>query len=589
MVTGQTSFFSKVSTNKTDAKRSPIRPFVVMSIVSLLLGVCGVRLAQLQIIEGEDYRQRAEDNRIRLIPIPAARGNLVDRKGTLMAANRLARAVYLWPREQQPEEWEETAKKLSPLVDVSAEDIVKKINETGYASGMPVRIAQRIDPEAFVTIAEAMADIPGIEVRAESSRYYPEGNTSAHVLGYIGEATQEDLMANPDYPMGIIIGKMGIERTINTQLTGVWGNRLVEVNANGEEIRELGVRSAISGEPLELTLDAEVQKAAERALGSRRGAVVVLDVKTGGVIAMASGPSFDPNIFTRNVRAAEWQRLQELENPFLNRALQGYPPGSTFKMVTAAAGIGSGKYHPGSYLGTSSYIVVGGIAFHEHSGGYGVIGFRDALAYSSNTFFYQIGMEVGPEAIAEWGGKLGIGESTSLEILGLDGGTHGMIPTPEEKLRMFNEPWYAGDSVTMGIGQGMVLCTPLELAVMSAVFANGGNRVKPHLLASQSNTPLTKPEPVGLSPEAIAVIKQGMVDVVQKGTARVLNDGTIPLSGGKTGTSEVLGQASHALFVGFAPAVNPEISIAVVVENGGYGGVTAAPIAREVYRTYFKK
>ncbi|HEY9838366.1 MAG TPA: hypothetical protein V6D27_15895, partial [Vampirovibrionales bacterium] len=316
MVTGQTSFFSKVSTNKTDAKRSPIRPFVLMSIVTLLLGVCGVRLAQLQIVEGEEYRQRAEDNRIRLIPIPAARGNLVDRKGKLMAANRLARAVYLWPREQQPAQWKETAKKLSPLIHVSAEDIINKINETGYASGMPVRIAQRIDPEAFVTIAEAMADVPGIEVRAESSRYYPQENTGAHVLGYIGEATQEDLMANPDYPMGIIIGKMGIEKTINDQLTGVWGNRLVEVNANGEEIRELGVRSAISGEPIQLTLDAEVQKAAERALGSRRGAVVVLDVKTGGVIAMASGPSFDPNIFTRNVKAAEWQSLQELENPF---------------------------------------------------------------------------------------------------------------------------------------------------------------------------------------------------------------------------------------------------------------------------------
>lgn len=589
MVTGQTSFFSKVSTNKTDTKRSPIRPFVVMSIVTLLMGVCGARLAQLQVVEGEDYRQRAEDNRIRLIPIPAARGNLVDRKGRLMAANRLARAVYLWPREQKPDQWKETAKKLSPLIDVSPEDIVNKINETGYASGMPVRIAQKIDPQAFVTIAEAMADVPGIEVRAESSRYYPEGSTSAHILGYIGEATQEDLMANPDYPMGIIIGKMGIEKTINEQLMGVWGNRLVEVNANGEEIRELGVRSAISGEPLELTLDAEVQKAAERALGYRRGAVVVLDVKTGGVIAMASGPSFDPNIFTRNVKAAEWQRLQELENPFLNRALQGYPPGSTFKMVTAAAGIGSGKYYPDSYLGTSSYIVVGGIAFHEHSGGYGVIGFRDALAYSSNTFFYQVGMETGPEEIAKWGSKLGIGESTSLDLLGLDGGSHGMIPTPEEKLRMFNEPWYAGDSVTMGIGQGMVLCTPLELAVMSAVFANGGKRVKPHLLTSQSNTPATQPEPVGLSDEAIAVIKEGMVAVVQKGTARILNDGTVPLSAGKTGTSEVLGQPSHAVFVGFAPAVNPEISIAVVVENGGYGGVTAAPVALEVYRTYFKK
>lgn len=587
MVSGQ-SLVSGVSVANTNRLRLQ-RSFVFMFVVTLLLSVCGIRLAQLQIIEGQYHRQRAEENRIRLVPVPASRGNIVDRNGKILAANRLARSVYLWPREQKPEQWKQTATQLSQILNIPPGEIIKKMNQVGYSSGMPVRIAQNLDQASFVALAEQLADTQGIEVRAESSRYYPSGSAGAHLLGYIGEATLEDLMAKPEYPMGIIIGKMGIERSSNEQLTGVWGNRLIEVNANGDEIRELGVRSPVSGEPVQLTLDLDLQKTAEQALGARRGAVVVLDVKTGGVLAMASGPSFDPNIFTRRVNASEWERLQQLENPFLNRALQGYPPGSTFKIVTAAAGIESGKYSPDSVLATSSYITVGGIAFHEHSGGYGVIGFRDALAYSSNTFFYQVGLDAGPEEIAKWGHKLGIGPKTNLDLLGLDGGTNGSIPTPEEKLELYGEPWYAGDSVTMGIGQGLVLCTPLELAVMVASIANGGYRVKPHMLTSQSNLEAFKPEPTGMAPETVSVIRDGLVAVVEKGTARRLADGSIPLVAGKTGTSEVIGQPSHALFVSFGPAKNSEIAIAVVVENGGYGGVAAAPIAHEIYKTYFKK
>lgn len=587
MVSGH-SFFSGVSAGKKNRVRLQ-RSVVLMLTITGLMSVCVARLAQLQLMEGEYHRQRAEDNRIRQVPIPAARGNIVDRDGRLLAANHLARSVYLWPREQKPEEWKKSAERLSQILDIPPEEVVAKIQEAGYTSGMPVRIAQNLDQKAFVALAEQLADLQGIEVRAESSRYYPTDGYGSHIIGYIGEATREDLMEHPEYPMGIIIGKMGIENSANKALTGVWGNRLVEVNSNGDELRELGVRSPIAGDSMPLTLDLEVQKAAENALGGRRGAVVVLDVNTGGVVALASGPSFDPNIFTRRVDDEEWERLQALENPFLNRALQGYPPGSTFKIVTAAAGMESGKFPPGTYLGTSSYIVVGGIAFHEHSGGYGYIGFRDALAYSSNTFFYQIGMEAGPEEIAKWGHNMGIGESTSLDLLGLDGGMHGSIPTPEEKLRLYNEPWYAGDSVTMGIGQGLVLCTPLELAVMVASIANGGYRVKPHLLAELTDTPKTKPVPTGMKPETVATIRDGLVAVVQKGTARLLNDGSIPLTGGKTGTSEVIGQPSHALYVAFGPAKDPEIAIAVVVENGGYGGMAAAPIALQVFRSYFNQ
>ncbi len=234
---------------------------------------------------------------------------------------------------------------------------------------------------------------------------------------------------------------------------------------------------------------------------------------------------------------------------------------------------------------------VGGIRFNEHgSAGYGNIGFRHALAYSSNTFFYQVGLSVGAENIYKWASNLGLG-GVDLDVLGISTSYNGLIPNPEQKRKLYGDYWYAGDTVNMAIGQGMVLCTPLELAKMTAAIANGGYRVKPHVFVSDTNTPLTAPEPVGLSPEAVAIIREGMTDVVRYGTASfALADESLPLTGGKTGTSEAgYGQESHSLFVGFAPADKPEIAIAVVVENGGYGSLAAAPIAKEVYKTYFRK
>ena len=386
--------------------------------------------------------------------------------------------------------------------------------------------------------------------------------------------------------MGMLVGQMGVERLANSTLEGRWGSQVVEVNAAGQEINHLGNKPAIAGEPLRLTLDLDLQKTAERYLANRRGAVVVLDVKTGGVLALASGPTFDPNLFTRQVTKAEWDRLQTAENPFLNRALQGYPPGSTFKVVTAAAGMQSGTFAPDSTLMTYAAINLGGHLFHEHGSGYGVLGFRDALMVSSNTFFYQVGLRTGPEAIAKWGKQLGIGEITQL---GLDGESHGMIPIPAEKEKKFGEPWYGGDTVSMSIGQGLVQTTPVELAVVYAAIANGGYRVKPHLFAAMDNDRAYRPQKIGLQPGTLQVIQQGLKAVVQNGTARQLSQGTIPPTAGKTGTAEVLGQRDNAVFAGYGPAANPQIAIAVVVENGGFGAESAVPIAHEVYKTYFKR
>ncbi len=580
------SLSSRSEIAKTMSARSR-RAIVMMLVITGMMGIYVARLAQLQLVNGPQYREQADENRIRLVPLPAARGNILDRNGNILASNHLTRSVYLWPREQSPEQWKATAAKLSTILDVSQAEIVKKIKRTGYDSAKPVRIVRMLDLETFVELAERSQEFSGLEVRGESSRFYPHGDLASHVLGYVGEATEEDLQNHPDYPLGVIIGKLGIERSSNETLLGTWGQLLVEINSAGEELRQMGKNPPSSGHAVRLTLDRELQQQAENLLGKNRGAAVVLDVDTGAVLAMASSPSFDPNIFASQVKPTQWQQQLQAEGTFVNRALQGYPPGSTFKIVTATAGLESDQYSPASVLYTSNYVSVGGMRFYEHSGSYGYIGFREALAFSSNTFFYKVGTAVGAPKIAKWGRKLGIGGSINLDLLGLNGGTDGFLPTPQSVQKEYGKPWYAGDTVTTAIGQGLVMATPLELAVMVSTIANGGSRVQPHLLARQTNTAQTKPVPTGIAPSTISTIRQGLVSVVKEGTARRLNNDSIPLTGGKTGTAEVEGKKSHGLYVAYGPAKNPEIAIAVVVENGGYGSVAAAPIAGELFKTYF--
>lgn len=582
--------FEKNALENTVQKRGrSLQLMVFMLLVTTLIALPLFRLAQLQLVQGAYNRQRAENNRIRPVSVAAVRGPLLDRSQKIFAANRVSRSVYLWPKERSPQEWQEAVAILSPIVNIPAAEIIQKIDKAGYKSALPVRISKDINIATFVALGEQVNTLRGVEIRPESGRDYPNQQLASHLLGYVGEATLDELKANPGYPMGMIVGKMGVEKLVNPNLEGVWGSRLIEVNAKGEEIQDLGVKEPIAGKPVQLTLDLDMQKTAEKALGNRLGAVVAIDVKTGALLTMGSWPTFDPNIFTRKVSKQEWDRLQGPDKPFLNRAVQGYPVGSTFKIVTSVAGMESGKFSPDSTLVSSSSINIGGISFNEHGAGQGVIGFRDALAYSSNTFFYQVGMAAGPEQMAKWAKKMGIGGTINLDLLGLEAANHGQVPIPSEKRKMYGEDWYVGDTVTMSIGQGLVLCTPLELAVMVSTIANGGSRVQPHLLASQTNTPITQKIPTGIKPATLNVIRQGLTDVVLKGTGKGLNDGTIPLSAGKTGTVEMPGHPDNSMYVGYAPADKPEVAIAVIVEGGGYGAVSAAPIAHEVFRTYFQK
>ncbi len=569
----------RVKSKLSRGNRAPI----LLGVATVSLSLIMLRLVQLQVVQGQYHHDRAQYNRIRPIPIVSDRGKIVDRSGQVLAANQITRSIYLYPRDQSKAEWQKTAESLGKILAIEPKKILDELEKAGYESAVPVRVYRNLKPEAFVALAEG-SRIPGLEIQSDASRVYPNGAMAAHLLGYIGEATEEDMKKHPDFPAGMIVGQMGIERSADDELRGTWGNRLIEVDATGKELHVLGVQQPVQGQPLQLTLDLKLQKAAESALAGRRGAAVVMDIKTGGILAIASAPTFDPNVFIRKISQRDWDTLQSDNKPLINRALQPYPPASTFKIVSTVAALQSGKYQPDSTIATSDSINVGGTIFNEHGSSHGVIGFKDALAVSSNTFFYRVGLEIGPEEIKKWGEKLGITRSP----LDLDGGGDGgYLPTPASKEKYYKEPWFGGDTVMTAIGQGLVQVTPLEMAVMISTIANGGRRVKPHLLASQTNLPQMQPENSGIYPSTLKILKEGLVAVVNEGTGQSLNDGSIPPTAGKTGTAEVSTGADNAMYVGYGPLENPQIAIAVVVENGGFGATSAVPIAHEVYKAFF--
>jgi penicillin-binding protein 2 len=569
----------RVKSKLSRGNRAPI----LLGVATVSLSFIMLRLVQLQIVQGNYYYDRAQNNRIRPIPIVSDRGKIVDRFGKVLATNQITRSLYLYPREQSKAEWEKTAEYLGKTLSIEPKKVLGELEKAGYQSDVPVRVYRNLKPEAFVVLAEGPR-IPGLEIQSDASRIYPNGAMAAHLLGYIGEATAEDVKKHPDFPAGMIVGQMGIERSADEELRGTWGNRLIEVDATGKELQVLGIQQPIQGQPLQLTLDLKLQKAAELGLAGRRGAAVVMDIKTGAILAIASAPTFDPNLFTRRISQRDWDNLQSDDKPLLNRALQAYPPASTFKIVSTVAALQSGKFEPDSTLPTFDSINVGGTIFHEHGSSYGTIGFKEALAVSSNTFFYQVGLKIGPEVIKKWGQNLGITRSP----LDLDGGgPGGYLPTPASKEKDYKEPWYAGDAVTTAIGQGLVQVTPLEMAVMISTIANGGKRVKPHLLANQTNLPQMQPEATGIYPSTLKILKEGLVAVVHEGTGRSLNDGSIPPTAGKTGTAEVTTGADNAVYVGYGPVENPQIAVAVVVENGGFGAESAVPIVHQIYRAFF--
>ncbi|MFP4119483.1 penicillin-binding protein 2 [Coleofasciculus sp.] len=561
---------------------------IVMLIVSLLLvGAMGSRLAYLQLVQGERNRQLAENNRIRLVPKQPVRGNIFDRKGKVLASSRLSHSVFLWPVALKKAEWPQTRQRLSQLLTIPEDEIQKRVERAGFDSPSLIRIERGLSPAQITALQEYSHQLDGIEVDIEAVRDYPNGDVGAHVLGYTGELNDKELRQRraEGYRMGDVAGKMGVEEAFEPTLRGEWGGQQVEVDGAGQVLRILGEKEAKSGKDLQITLDLKTQKAAEAVLGNQKGAIVALDPRNGAVLAMVSRPTFDPNIFSSRITPDMWKQLQGKGNPFVNRAMRGFPPASTFKIVTQTAGMESGKFGPGTVLPTFATLNVGGTAFGEwNRAGFGPLGYQQAMAWSSNTFHGQIGKGVGGPTLIEWARNYGFGQPTGIE---LSEEAAGLIADDAWKRKRFNWEWTVGDTVNMSIGQGFTQATPLQVAVMFAAPANGGYRVKPHLLKDDEGLSNWRVS-MEMKPSTIETLRKGLRAVVDGGTGQVLNVPHLPPIAGKSGTAEAPPGKPHAWFGAFAPFDKPEIVVVAFAEHsGGGGGSVAAPMVKQVLEAYF--
>ncbi len=561
---------------------------LMLGVAAILLGGLGGRLAYLQLMQGTQNRELAESNRIRLLPKQPERGKILDRKGKILAGSRLSHSVFLWPLAQKKAEWSRTLKHVSQILNIPVVDIQKRLEQEGYNSPYRVRIARSISPQKVTALAENIGELDGVQVDAEAVRNYPNGDLAAHVLGYTGELTDEDFKKyhKDHYRLGDVIGQMGIESSREQELRGEWGGQQVEVDGAGNVVKILGEKQTHAGKDVTLTIDLDLQKAAETALGNRKGSIVAIDPNNGAILAMVSRPAFDPNLFSTRISEKQWAQLQSEDHPFVNRALQGYPPASTFKIVTTTAGLESGKFSPDTVLATSASIRVGGIDFGDwNHAGFGPQGFVGALTWSSDTFFYQIGMGVGDQTLIQWTRRFGFGQKTGVELGNEEAA--GLVPDNEWKQKEVKESWFLGDTVNMSIGQGFLQCTPLQVAGMFAIAANGGYRVKLHLLKDNEAAQHWR-ESLNLKPETVRILHEGLRGVVNGGTATAAFSGTDLAIAGKSGTAEDFGRESHTWFGSFSPVDKPQIVVVAFGENsGGGGGSFAAPMVRQVLEAYF--
>jgi penicillin-binding protein 2 len=566
----------------------------VFFIVFTLLMMVGInaRLAYLQILEGHKFKERAQANRIRTIRKQPERGNIFDRKGKLLATTRYPRSVYLWPMAHTKPSWSVVGPRLSQILDTPQHDIEQKLEEAGPNSTSLVRIARNLNEAQVTGLREYESELSGVEIHTEAVRYYPHGKELAHVLGYTRELTPEQLKEKKKqgYRLGDVIGQMGVEKAYEQLLRGEWGGQQVEVDGKGRPIRVLGEKQAKAGNDIHLTIDLDVQKAAEKALTLRKGAIVALDPNNGAILAMVSHPVFEPNIFSKQrLTQKDWQGLQSKDHPLVNRALSAFPPASTFKIVTTTAGLESGKFSPSTVLQTFGSLTVGGVTFGEwNHAGFGPLGFAGAIAMSSDTFFYQIGRGVGGPTLISWTRKYGFGQKTGIEFA--DEETKGNVPDEAWKQKVWKIPWTVGDTINMSIGQGALQTTPLQVAIMFSVPANGGYRVKPHLLKDHEQAKTWR-ESLNMKPSTIKVLREGLRQVVTDGTGKRLSVPTIAPAAGKSGTAEAgTGRPNHTWFGAYAPAEQPEIVVVAFGENSGeHGGSLCGPMVLQVLEEYFHK
>jgi penicillin-binding protein 2 len=580
---------------------------------AILVSALAARLYYLQVIEAERYRMLAEDNRINLRLLPPPRGRILDRFGQALAVNQQNFRVLIVP--EQGGDLKATLAALSEIVPLDDRDRERVRKEAARSRGfLPITIRENLTWEEMARVQVNAPDLPGVVIDEGLTRYYPQHENAAHVLGYVAAVDEADLTGDPLLQLpGFRIGKAGIERIYDPALRGRGGTSQVEVNAYGRIIRELSRQEGEPGADVTLTLDARLQRFAADRLGAESASVMVMDIHTGEILVMASTPSFDANAFSRGLTQAEWKELStDPRSPLTNKSIAGqYSPGSTFKIAVALAALEHGVIAPDQHVYCNGHLSLGSRRFHcWKEGGHGGMDMVQALSQSCDVYFYDVARRLGVDRIAAMARKLGLGEPSGL---GLPGEQKGLIPTEAWKKAATGESWQQGDTFNVGIGQGYVLTTPVQLLTMVARLANGGIAVTPRLTKAVAAATTAAPASfasLGLPAEHVAVVRRGIWEVVNgpRGTARAsaLRFKKDPLRkdwqmSGKTGTTQVrrftlaereAGLRSndelpwelrnHALFVAYAPEHSPRYAMSVLVEHGGGGAAVAAPIARDV-------
>ena len=602
---------------EADLGRFRLRVWLAMLGVLVAFGLVLARAAYLQITRHEDLKAQAESNRTAVLPIVPHRGLILDRNGIALATNYSAYTLEITP--SRVEDVDAVIDELGQIIDIQVRDkrrFKRLREESRNFDSLPIRT--RLTDEEVARFTANRYRFPGVEIKARLFRQYPYGETASHVVGYIGRINLAEKKRMEDWPDEDLanyrgteyIGKLGIEQSFEQQLHGLTGFDQIETSAGGRAVRTLARTPATPGNTVILTLDIKLQKLVEDMFGERRGALVALDPRNGEVLAFVSKPTFDPNLFVDGIDVDNWRMLNEsLDKPLLNRALRGtYPPGSTYKPFMGLAALASGKRTAQTITNDPGYWMFGNHRFRSHGdAGLGSVDLYRSIVKSSNVYYYSLANDLGVDAIHDFMAPFGFGQMTGID---LRGEVPGVLPSQDWKRRAYKRPeqqrWYAGETISLGIGQGYNSFTMLQLAQATAIVANRGIRHRPHLglatedAVSRLRHPIERPagEDLGLNPAHIESVVRAMVGVTQEGTSTRVFAGAAYLSAGKTGTAQAVTigqkdkydarkmeehQRDHSLYIAFAPADAPKVAVAVVVENSGFGAAHAAPIARRIF------
>lgn len=588
--------------------------FLVLFCFFLLL----LRFVWLQVVRHSNYVAQAEENRISIVPTMPSRGIITDRNGVVLANNYSAYTLEITPAKIEGKV-DEVIDELSLFIDITSRDrkrFRRRMEETKRFESIVLK--SKLTDEEVARFTVQRYRFPGVEVQARMFRQYPLGEVAAHAIGYIGRISQKDIDRLPEeeetnYQGTTHYGKEGIEKSYERVLHGVTGYEEMEVSASGRAVRTLSTRSTVPGNNLVLSIDIELQRVVEEAFGKRRGALIAMDPATGEILAYVSKPAFDPNLFVDGIDQQNWDELNtSINRPLINRPVRGaYPPGSTYKPFMALAALELGYRTPQAAISDPGYFLYGNHRFRDDKvGGHGIVDMYKSIVQSCDTYYYILASEMGVDTMHDFMKQFGFGEQTGID---LPHERKGILSSTEWKRNAYRNPnqkkWYAGETISLGIGQGYNTFTPLQLAYATALLVNNGSAARPHLVKEIEDGVTHERKPVvtetirlELKQENIEVVKRAMAGVVKEGTAARVFGGAGYVSGGKTGTAQVIGigknekynaaalaehKRDHALYTAFAPVDNPKIVIALIVENAGFGASAAAPIARKAMDYFF--